>query len=82
MILFDHYIIYFNKIAKQVDNNLRNAWHGHPYWYLITNKECSNFNEKLRKTGEAILHLTGLPSSLVFYKKYLLQNISKSESAL
>ena len=62
-------------VALQVDQKLRTAWHGHPYWFLIENKLNNSFNDKLRKTGEAILHLVGLPTSLVFYKKYLLKNI-------
>lgn len=69
-------------VAKQVDQNLRNAWHGHPYWILIENKNTNGFDEKLRKTGEAVLHLSGLPSSLVFYKKYLLRNVNEALSAL
>lgn len=68
--------------AREVDKSLRNAWHGHPYWILIENRGVANFDEKLRKTGEAVLHLTGLPSSLTFYKKYLLQNVSTVLSAL
>lgn len=68
--------------AMTVDKNLRTAWHAHPYWILIENKGVKSFDEKLRKTGEAILHLTGLPSSLVFYKKYLLRNVSEKASAL
>lgn len=63
---------YENTLQKAIetDEKLQQAWAGHPYWIKIDNR-CE-FKEKIQRVGQALLHLVGLPSSLTFYKKFLL----------
>jgi hypothetical protein len=60
-------------VAIEVDQKLQEAWCGHPYWIQIGNSNC-DFKKKMKRTGEAVLHLLGQVSTLTFYKKFILKN--------
>lgn len=56
--------------AIEIDEKLQAAWAGHPYWIKIDNKY--EFDDKVKRVGQALLHLVEQPTSLTFYKKFLL----------
>jgi hypothetical protein len=42
-------------------------------WFLIENSEVSSFEEKIRRTKEAVYDVIGLKAGTEFDKKYLLK---------
>lgn len=58
--------------ARQKDESLRHVYMGHQKWIFISNEECSDFNDKIKKTKEAVLDVIGKSAGAHFYKKLLL----------
>ena len=54
---------------------------GHQNWIFIGNEECSDFNEKIKKTKEAVLEVIGKSPGAHFNKKILLQKSLKVDSS-
>ena len=50
----------YNTAAESVviDKKLREAYMGHPAWFMIDNPGC-NFDQKIAKTKETIYHILG-----------------------
>lgn len=55
---------------------------GHVKWFLIDNKGCQNFKEKIQKTKEACLDVLGKSAGTHFHKKLLLQKDPKADSSV
>ena len=50
------------------------------FYRLIDNIQERGFVAKMRRLGEAVLHFVGVPSSVVFYKKYLIRSKAKPDA--
>ena len=61
--------------AKEKDELIRQAYMGHQKWFLIKNKECVDFKDKIQKTKEAVLETLGKSAGTHFHKKFLLKKI-------
>ena len=59
--------------AKEKDELIRQAYMGHQKWFLIKNKECVDFKDKIQKTKEAVLETLGKSAGTHFHKKFLLR---------
>ena len=68
--------------AKEKDEQLRQAYMGHVKWFLIGNKDCNSFKEKIQKTKEAVLDVLGKSAGTHFHKKYLLKKDPKADSSV
>ena len=62
--------------AILVDDNLINAWNGHPHFRIIDNS--SNFDNKMKKLLKEISHFLGEPEPYEIERKFLIEypNIS------
>lgn len=68
--------------AKEKDEQLRKAYMGHVKWFLIDNKGCQTFKEKIQKTKEACLEVLGKSAGTHFYKKFLLEKDNLTDSSV
>jgi len=48
---------------------------GHQKWIFVNNSECTDFNDKIKKTKSAVLDVIGKSAGAYFYKKLLLQKL-------
>jgi CYTH domain-containing protein/predicted ATPase len=56
--------------AVENDRKVQNAWVGHPKLKIIDNS--TDFENKLKRTNQVIMHVLGLPVPLEIERKYLL----------
>jgi len=61
------------EIACDIDRKLKNAWYGHPHFHIIDNN-VKEFNEKVNRAYNAVLHILGLQGDVPKnFNKYLLK---------
>lgn len=62
------------EFARIIDKNLQEAWIDHPNFVQINNLHFSSFQEKIDAVSKTIFKFLGLPTSVTFYKKFLVAN--------
>ena len=67
--------------ARSKDEALRQAYMGHQKWIFISNVECTDFNDKIKKTKSAVLDVIGKSAGAYFHKKLLLQKFPQADSS-
>ena len=61
--------------AIRIDRNIRESWLGHPHFKVIESR--ADFEDKIRKTFEAIAQFLGIPASSAAVKeRYLVDRVS------
>lgn len=65
------------KTAIEVDRKLRQAYHGHPKFYLVDNS-FPTFHSKLQACVEKVTGLLGIPVPKDIFKKFLVKGNVKS----
>ena len=60
--------------ARELDNNLQQAWIKHPNFVQINNKDFTCFNDKISQVVKTVFHFLCLPEDVKFYKKFIIAN--------
>jgi len=67
------------EVAISTDKRLREAWIGHPQYFLIDNYSCKTFDEKMERTYQAVLRLIGLEKPPRVFNKFLLKKTEQND---
>lgn len=62
------------EFARDIDKNLQEAWIAHPNFVQINNSHFNNFQEKIDSVTKTVYKFLGLPTSVTFYKKFIVAN--------
>lgn len=62
------------EFARAIDKNLQEAWIKHPNFVQINNSHFKSFQDKIDSVSKTVLKFLGLPTSVTFYKKFLVAN--------
>lgn len=65
------------KEAIDIDRKLQEVWIDHPNFVQINNRRFKTFKDKIDEVNRTVFKFLGLPTTLTFYKKYIVANPDK-----
>jgi CYTH domain-containing protein/thymidylate kinase len=63
--------------AARIDRSIREAWLGHPHFKVIDSR--ADFDEKIRKTFDAIAQFLGIPASAAVKERFLVREVKQED---